>query len=337
MTEKYDDALIRDNFQDTGSIPTKGTPYASPDIIPFGSGLLSFDRMVSTYSGPDLAKPVTNGASNNIYIRAKNISTHKVQGRVTLFWARPSLLLTPDQWNLVAPPDSSQSTVPLVNVDGKEEIAPGQICSGAPAFNWQGQSGEELHYCLVAAVSTPLHPLGIPQRFDTNADFSRWVSETPQVAWRNVILVPGKTNTFSQALTIGNLDGQACEFQFLMTGKNVPTENSVQVQCADHRCSFEWTGSLPRPDSRGNQSTAFTQVIPGRLETSAVCTLTVGVPFPPDFAFGIQLWKPPTSREDMSATRPAELAPESLTGPTPLMIPIGECFFATEAPREGIH
>jgi hypothetical protein len=41
MSGTYAGLLIRDNFQDTGSGPTTGNFWTSPDIIPYGGQVLT--------------------------------------------------------------------------------------------------------------------------------------------------------------------------------------------------------------------------------------------------------------------------------------------------------
>ncbi|MEU6239048.1 hypothetical protein, partial [Kitasatospora sp. NPDC047058] len=59
----WDDILVRDNFRDVGQTPTSDPVWESPDIIPFGSDILDFNLLESSYNGPDLgvSHPIVQG------------------------------------------------------------------------------------------------------------------------------------------------------------------------------------------------------------------------------------------------------------------------------------
>ena len=48
----YPDIYLRDNYDDKGTIPSAGNPYASPDIIPLQSGMLGWPRAKDSYPNP---------------------------------------------------------------------------------------------------------------------------------------------------------------------------------------------------------------------------------------------------------------------------------------------
>lgn len=290
MATTYEGILVRDSFSDRGQIPTTGDLWMSPDIIPYGNNALSIDSAVSTYSGPDIGRPVTNGENNNIYIRGKNTKKGASTGTAQLYWADPSLLLHPKQWHAIAAPGQARE-VSFVGRGGAGSVGSEEICPSSPAFHWQGLPGSSTsHYCMVAVISTDGRPANIPKDFGSNAEFSRWVAENPSVAWRNVILVPGK-NSFSQDVRVLNLDDSAADFLFVLVGHGIPTDNEVSVVSSDQKNPLEWRGILPRPDSRGLQSLSFTAQIPASLNSFVTVSASSTSNFSPGWYFKAYAYK----------------------------------------------
>src|SRR5688500_2607147 len=94
----YQDVFVRDNFSDTGTIPTLGGVSQSPDIIPYGSGVLDVATAVRTYEGPDLGQDVVLPGTNNIYVRAINLRPGTETATVALYYCDSSVFMLPNQW-----------------------------------------------------------------------------------------------------------------------------------------------------------------------------------------------------------------------------------------------
>ncbi|GAA1956544.1 hypothetical protein [Catenulispora subtropica] len=277
MTETiYQDILIRDNFADTGQIPTTGTICASPDIIPYGRDVLGFEEMQQAMNR-DLGKAfLTRGQPNNIYIRAKNIKPEPTHGTVEMYWAPPSLLLAPSQWGVIEAPSGGR-LLPLVNGQRNQTIQAQEVCAASQAFEWMGSAAVDTnHYCLIAKVSTDDHHDPMPRSFATNVEFANWVANNPSVAWRNVDLVQKNTKTITRHLLIANLDPQPGTFRIEFEGRGVPNGAALRFTCSDTAAPVDWEGWLPGPDRQGWQRTRTDDfTLPGGLpDTGTTYTLT---------------------------------------------------------------
>ncbi|WP_415853165.1 hypothetical protein, partial [Streptomyces albus] len=154
----WEDILVRDNFQDRGQTPTSQPIWRSPDIIPFGSDILDFDLLESSYDGPDLGlrHPVVQGELNRIYVRGRNLKSGcPTSGDVRLYYARGGLFLDPREWHRITA-SGGATTVPFTVRGGGREIPPGQICVSRYAFVWPETPPG--HYCMITTVDTPAHP-----------------------------------------------------------------------------------------------------------------------------------------------------------------------------------
>lgn len=333
----YNDIFVRDNFGDAGVIPSIGNPYQSPDIIPYQNNILTVAQAVSTYSGPDLGKTIVQQGLNNIYVRAKNLGSSASGGTVGLSYANSSLILLPTQWVPIQTAGGA-GQVPFVNQSGNLTIAPSEICLGNSAFVLTGLPSNSIHYCLVCVVQTPTHPVTVPTSFPNNAAFVAWIQNNPAVGWRNITQVPNTQVQVVSTYVFGSTDPNPGYFHFRVmapSGYNFPVNTGVQVQCTDSRCPFTWSGSLPAPDSQGNQTTGFDQYMPGNITTTLTATLTSpnGQPFPSGGRLAITYYEYPSaapSELELSVGRHVTITrQDAVQGPVLVnayMIQIGECW-----------
>lgn len=164
MPTQYDDIYVRDNFGDTGVVPSNGVPYQSPDIVRYQNQILTWPLVSSSYSGSDIGKAIVAPGQNNIYVRAKNLlQTGTETGSVALSYAKASLLLLPNQWTAVQTAGGAGS-VPFVNQSGATNLNPNDVALSQQAFlltNLPPAGGD--HYCMIAIVTTPLHTVQFPR------------------------------------------------------------------------------------------------------------------------------------------------------------------------------
>jgi hypothetical protein len=335
----YNDIYVRDNFGDTGVIPSTGNPYQSPDVIPYQNGLISISQAISTYNGPDLGKPIVNAGQNNIFIRAKNLQPSGTEsGTVALSYSKASLLLLPNQWTSVLT-GTGQGSVPFVNQAGNTQVNPNDILLGQQAFLLTGLPPTTDHYCLIAVVNTPNHPITVPSSFASNAAFVSWVQNTPAVGWRNIAVMPNTLVQQVMSYTFGSINQSSGYFYFRLmaaSGNNYPTNTGLRLQCTDPRCQFNWTGTLPAPDSQGNQITVFEQYMPGNITTTLTATVTSsnGQPFPANSRLSVTYYQVPSSAPDeleRSVTRQHLIVrPGETAATTASLVLLGECWIYVE-------
>lgn len=267
MPTQYDGLLVRDNFDDSGGIPTTGNTWASPDIIPYQAGSVTWADAAGQM-GADIGKQFVDGGVNNIYVRARNLNVGTVTGTVALYYARASLFLTPVQWQQLADP-AGNSDLDFVNGTPSTSIAADGVALCNPAFLLTGLPDGD-HYCLITVAQTvtqppqpPAPPVVIPQSFASNADFVLWVQTNPSVAWRNLDVVPNPQANLIRTLTFGNDDSASDNFVFQAVCTGFAQGSLLRSQCTDARCPFDRTDPIPLPDVNGNQVVTFNQVVPG--------------------------------------------------------------------------
>lgn len=300
----YDDIFIRDNFGDSGVVPSTGTPYQSPDVIPYQDGILSWGEVIGTYAtGPDLGRPIVNQGRNNIFVRAKNLRlSGAATGSAFLYYSKASLLLLPTQWTQVTT-GAGEPSVEFLSRSSSTQINPGEICLGREAFLLTKLPAAGDHYCLIAVASTPLHPWTVPPPFASNAEFARWVQNTPGVGWRNISIVPNTLVQIVSSYEFGSKSANPAYYHFSVvspSGHNFPTNTAVSVQCTDPGSPINWSGTLPAPDANGNQLTGFDSYMPGNFEATLTATLTSpnNQPFPPNARLRISYFQYPSAPVD---------------------------------------
>ena len=328
----YDDLYVRDNFGDTGVVPSSGNPYQSPDIIPYQNAVLTWDYANSTYSGPDIGKAIINGGVNNIFVRAKNLNGSVAgSGTVELYYSKASVFLLTNKWTQVQSAGGDKS-LPFVNGSGSTSISPGGIALSNPSFYLTGLppvSGT--HYCLIAVVQTTAHPVTIPKSFTSNAAFALWVQNNPAVGWRNISYAPNTKTEVSRIFGFGNVNKSPAYFTFIIVGRGFVTGTKINCQCTDQNCPVNVDLSLPKPDTQGNQIVTFTTSVPSGFWGDMVITATSpSGPFPPDATLTMSYYQVPNMSDNLEkvvARRfvTASGVKEDSTFTTSMLIKLGEC------------
>lgn len=335
---RYEDVFVRDNFGDTGVIPSADVPYQSPDIIPMQREILSPGMAIKTYDGPDLGLPILEGGTNNVWIRAKNLWPKGLEsGTVRLYWSEASLLMDPGSWigNVATTADGEES-VSFVNASGSTDLSPDEIGITQEAFYLTDLP--EGHVCFVAVVETPNTPVAIPNRLPSNEAFAEWVQSMPAVAWRNIGLVPEGPPQLLQTMLFGNLDGTDGEFHFAFIGQGLPPKSTMVVQCTNTACPIDQTLTVPEPDRLGKQYTGFDQVVPGRFQSAITVTVIPpdGETFSPGATLTVDFYAYPARDFSevqrkvgrfVSTARPA--ADGTVRAATQFLIPLGQCVVRT--------
>jgi len=330
MTQ-YNDLYARDNFSDTGVIPSTGDLYQSPDIIPFQDKVLTWDQASSTYSGPDIAKAIINGGINNIYVRARNLNSVAGAGTVNLYYTDYSLnLCQTSKWVQLQGAGKVKS-LSFVDVSGKTSIAPTGIAISNPSFLLTGLPPNR-HICMIGVVQTTAHPVIIPPSFASNADFSRWVQMNPAVAWRNISYSANVLTQLSRIMGFGNVNPNAADFVIIITGRGFVAGTPVEAQCTDATCPIDVTMPLPLPDSQGNQIISFVKSgIPANFWGELVLTATSkGGKFPSGATLTVSYYQIPAKSNALDnavarrfVTASGATADSAFT--TAMLIKLGEC------------
>lgn len=327
---QYNDIYIRDNFGDTGTYPSSGCPYQSPDIIPRQGNTFSHADAVSTFNGPDQGLSIIDGGVNNIYVRAKNLNSVNGQGTVNLYYADASLFLLPSTW---IPVNSAGGSVSLQLVDstGRPDIAAGSIAISSPSFYFSGFP-DGRHFCFIAVVQTQSHPVIIPPSFLINSSFSSWVQNNPAIGWRNVSHHPNSLTQMKRIYKFGNINKEGAYFTFVFTGQRFANGTPINIQCTDQKCRFTYNLNFPEPDVLGNQVASQMQFVPSEFSGYIQITVTaISGAFPIGATFNMEYFQKPNSQNsnDMKAAKPFRkcklIDQAGNVEDTPMLIPIGEC------------
>lgn len=329
----YNDLYVRENFDDTGNIPSTGIPYQSPDIIPCHDKALTWNEANTSYTGPDIGKSIVNGGINNIYVRSRNLNTAAGAGKVNLYYSKASLFLLPQTWTQI---ESAGKEKSLSFIDGKSNtsISPNGVAISNPAFLLTGLPPiSNSHYCLIAVVQTTAHPITIPSSFPSNAAYDRWAQENPAVSFRNISYSPNTLTQLSRVFRFGNINRNDAYFTIIITGRGFVPGTTITSQCTDKTCPIDQDGVLPKSDSQGNQTISFVTHVPANFWGDLVVTATSsGGKFPTGASLTISYYQIPDTSDalDMAVARRFVTASAGGMGEdsdfkTAMLLKIGEC------------
>jgi hypothetical protein len=177
-----DTLLMRDDLQDTGSAPSHGSYYRSPDVISHPQVTDPQTYFADNYSS-NPNQPVQLGSQiNPIYVRAKNIGTSTLpQWYVHVYRARSSLFVNTNEW----------SGNPLQTISGTSYVtmnpaSPNSIVVGNDYFVLSGLSSDL--FCLIGIASSTTTPT-IPPPFSSYSNYVDWVKQNPNVCGNNLTVV----------------------------------------------------------------------------------------------------------------------------------------------------
>lgn len=230
--KQWDDLYLRHNFQDTGSYPTAGTLSASPDIIPMGQSALSDPRdlIADENWGRDYGSSTYASQANYIYLRGRNLGETETEGRLSLYYSPGSLLLWPTD---PVDPNKGWARHPVSTSFGEnfQVVRPkaGERFVTGEGFLWVPEPIYNDHYCLVGRVSTERNPNPIPE-VGTLTDFAKYISEHPDMAWRNVVTInPAHPATTTRVNYSQGSEGG--EVILVLRCENAPNGSRVEFSC----------------------------------------------------------------------------------------------------------
>ncbi|WP_125910394.1 hypothetical protein [Burkholderia singularis] len=299
---KYSGLLVRINPEDVGDIPAEGMEWVSPDIIPYGTQVLTYEQAVDTYNR-DIAQPIVNNLNNNVYVRCKNInlSEQTTYGNVNLYYAESSLFLSPEKWNSVTLPAQDNQFGINSGSNFSQNIPQNQIGLVEAPFNLS-KLPPDRHWCFIAVVNNKNKKFQIPTEFSSNAKFAQWVKENPNVAQRNISLNSGSNSNVTQYGTISNLNSKPGQFYFILTPHNVQPGTTWGAQCSDRRLSSPYSdsGTFQHGQVCTKPITVPAHVGGGTQSMQMAFTFTApsGQAFPKDGKVTIEYRQKPTLRQE---------------------------------------
>lgn len=197
---------IRDTVQDTGTVPSTGALWMSPDIIPRqdleSSPQTAFGQ--AQWNNNNIGQNIESGQDNYVYIRAFNRGTLADNPTAHIFWSAPSSFIRPSDWNSLG-----TLQFPL--------IAPGAyFVTDTPAVWARNTIPPQGHYCFVCYLESPRNPLAIPTAFGSDGEYQAFMADHNTAVWRNANVVNARPDMPS-GFTVGELKSIAT-FEFHMRG-----------------------------------------------------------------------------------------------------------------------
>lgn len=183
MTQ-YSGILVRQNLQDTGSMPRTGGWSSSPDLIPYGTEPVQqpTEFFRSNYN-QDVGKAFVARAENYVYVRGKNLTDSSLTGTARVFYAPQSLFLYPRLWL-----ENTMTTMSGSETSEISNVAPNSIDVTVDPFTWVPSDSDEQH-SFISIVSTPEHPFESqlpPESISSLNDLAAWIAKTGGIGLHNV-------------------------------------------------------------------------------------------------------------------------------------------------------
>src|SRR5687768_1028414 len=180
-----EDVYLRDHIGDTGD-PHTGPVASSPDIIVRSTPLAAGSDPQAVYgegSGTEnddaLSTAVEAGQDNFVFARVRNRGDLPVvdeMAQVTVYWSQVATLVTPSTWTKIG--------------QVGRDVPVGNLLTVTERITWPAANiPAPGHYCFVATVGTPNHPVpSLAALADWNA-FVAFIRDNNNVTWRNFNVV----------------------------------------------------------------------------------------------------------------------------------------------------
>ena len=179
---EFDGFLMRDTLQDTGTVPSPGYPYHSPDMICHSQVNDAETFFTGNYSSDPNQSVQVGSAVNYFYVRAKNLSPGPLSGYfITVYRANASLFMRPSIWK--NSPLKTQAGNTYVSLDNTDS---GQVAVGTDPFLLDGIASS--NFCLIGIASQTQTPV-IPPDFSSYSAYLSWVRQNQNICGRNLRIV----------------------------------------------------------------------------------------------------------------------------------------------------
>jgi hypothetical protein len=255
--------LLRTSLSDTGALPRSGTWTGCPDIANAGITALSQNTLTQNYG--QVWNNLLQGQTNNIYVRAKNLSSAPLTQKAFLFQVPGNLVLRPELWytkaNLVhfVPPNGDPAD-PATWVDSQDITAgPGEV-TATGAFAWTPQTTE--HHCMVAVIADSWDSVLADYPTGGSMDaMAQWVYSHGNLGWQNVNIQPITSNIYEASTGFSNSEQKDENVTFTMVASNVPVGARISFSAntstkSGQAIGMDWT-SVPAPPGGGSINPAF--------------------------------------------------------------------------------
>jgi hypothetical protein len=311
--------LLRNNLSDTGTMPRTGSWTGCPDIIPAGVTAISRNELISSY-GSLTDKPLTQGLTNYLYVRAKNMNPTPLTQVAYMFQVPGSLVLRPELWykptNLVgydvkhAGGDGTPDNKRIIQQFQQTLTAqPGAIVV-SDSYNWIPQSTE--HHCIVAVVANSWDDvLANYHQAGTMDALAQWIYGNPSMGWHNVNIQPITTTVYESQIPYAHANADEA-ITFTIVAENVPVGARVSFSSSTATASGQVIGQdwtpVSAPGGGGTVNPDFElgttlQVNAGYATIITYRTDFNNLPAPPNFRMHMKATKPITVQQLQDGVR----------------------------------
>lgn len=255
----FDGFLFRDSLQDTGTVPSPGYPYYSPDIIGHAQVADPATFFTGNY-GSDPNQPIEKGSAvNYVYVRAKNLSpTTKSGYYATVYRSNPSLFMNTSVWK--GDPLKTQAGDAFVSLPS---TATQQIAVGAAPFLLNATTSNR--FCVIGMV-TPTSTPTIPDPFASYDAYITWQRTNQNICGRNLHLSYDYPNrNYEQLDEFSNPETMSVPTLFQVTIHGaLPANSTFGLTCAPLGLSTTWNvnngnvqtaSAMTPPSFNGNVTT----------------------------------------------------------------------------------
>lgn len=206
--------LMRDNLSDTGSVPSIGSMYNSPDLIVHEQIEDPYSFFIESYN-KDVNQPLDiHSHVNLIYVRVKNLSNVPKIAYIHLYAANASLFLNTSEWIT-----NKLKTAEGVDYVQTDVIQPGEIGVGKVPFVFNALSDH--NYCHIGYVLDSPNEPDIPSDFKDYEEYSTWLHGNTNICMRNFTLIDGPRYYLENSCGYSNPKNQDISgiFEFQLGGK----------------------------------------------------------------------------------------------------------------------
>ncbi|MCR9072746.1 MAG: hypothetical protein NXI18_13590 [Alphaproteobacteria bacterium] len=285
----YSGIFLRDYIGETPTSNTGSGWSLSPDIVPYGTSVMSDPSVLGQQAnyGTDYAGNITLDQENNVYIRGLNTNSGAQSSRVYVYWAVPSIFLTPSSWS----PYNFSFQQSLQNWLDISAQTNNQIAYTPAPLSWKPSSANP-HYCLIAWVNNDANPT--PPNLSNYATFANWsdvgnfITSHPNIAWRNTNDVNAPTAFLNAQTNVsGPSGGGNAIIGVILSSEVVRTGGTIAFTCVSPNGSLSVNSGNVTIGSTNTVSQAFDW--PADAGTSATLTYTYSLPGGTNLAGGMKV------------------------------------------------
>lgn len=222
--------MLRTSIDDKGAMPRSGSWTACPDIIPAGTTAMSTNDLVATYDKVT-DKVLTQGLTNYLYVRTKNMNATALTQVVYLFQVDGSLVLQPNLWytaqHLVGydvknpEGDGTPDDPKIIQKYAQKITAEAGAVAVTKAFNWTPDNTN--HHCLVAVIADSWKAVLNNYNPGGSMDaLAQWIYSNPSMGWHNVNIQPITTTIYESQIAYAHTASVDESITFTMMAENVP-------------------------------------------------------------------------------------------------------------------